>query len=128
MEMNAENQLIPQCSLFFFPPCILQVVLPEMANGTEPIEPSTARSTFDILHTCRKTGHISPTRPVVYPCCCSLLAKVVSVGGSPPEPPRNSSTWTRPVLTIPMSHKIKQANNDGTYRTEINQTNRAAIL
>lgn len=58
---------------------------------------------------------ISPTRPVVYPWCCSLLAKVVSLGASPPEPPRNSSTWTRPVLTIPSQQmhtwtKIKKVN------------------
>lgn len=44
---------------------------------------------------------ISPTRPVVYPCCCSLVAKVVSLAGSPPEPPRKSSTCTRPTLPIP---------------------------
>lgn len=44
---------------------------------------------------------ISPTRPVVYPCRCSLFAKVVSLAGSPPEPLRKSSTCTRPTLPIP---------------------------
>lgn len=51
------------------------------------------------MHECLDAS--SPTRPVLYPCCCSLLAKVVSLGGSPPEAPRKRSTCTRPVLPIP---------------------------
>ena len=51
-----------------------------------------------------------PTSPVVYPCCCSLFAKVVSLGSSPPEPPRNSSTCTRPKLPIPCQTHVQKYN------------------
>ena len=56
-----------------------------------------------------------PTRPVVYPCCCSLFAKVVSLGGSPPEPPRNSSTCTRPKLPIPCQTHVYKIQWDKHY-------------
>lgn len=51
---------------------------------------------------------------MVYPCCCSLLAKVFSLAGRPPEPPRKSSTCTRPMLPIPtqQTHECKSKMNN----------------
>lgn len=59
-----------------------------------------------------------PTRPVVYPCCCNLLAKVVSPGGSPPELPRKRSTCTRPVLPIPDPQKGTWVKTNRNKRTD----------